>query len=114
RKLHGFLSKLFETARVLLRDEHGVALGDLPTNLKDLKALGYDPRVRNEPHPALDWRQVPEFMAALREHGGVTHRALEVVALTGLREGSVAIAQWSEINLEAGVWTVPIENLKDK
>jgi hypothetical protein len=95
RKLQGILSKVFETARVLIRDEHGVALGDLPTNLKDLKALGYDPRVRNERYPALDWRHAPEFMAALRKHGGVSHRALEVAALTGLREGSVTIAQWS-------------------
>jgi integrase len=114
RKLQGILSKLFETARVLLRDEHGVVLGDLPTNLKDLKALGFDPRVRNERYPALDWRQAQDFMAALRKHGGVSHRALEVAALTGLREGSVAIAEWSEIDLEAGIWTVPIENLKDK
>lgn len=74
RKLHGLLAKLFETARVVLRDEHFVALGDLPTNLNDLKALGYVPVVRNEPHPALNWRHAPQFMAALRARGGTASR----------------------------------------
>jgi integrase len=114
RKLHGLLAKVFETARVLLRDQHGITLGDLPTNLKDLKALGYDPRVRNRPHPALDWREAPQFMGALRQREGIAFRALELVALTGLRESEVAGAQWSEINLDAAIWTIPIERMKDR
>ena len=114
RKLHGLLAKVFEAARVLLRDQHGIALGDQPTNLKDLKALGYEPRVRNKPHPALNPAQVPEFMAALRQQESIAFRALELLVLTGLREGEVAAAQWSEIDLEAALWTIPAERLKDR
>lgn len=114
RKLHGLLAKVFEAARVLLRDKHGITLGDQPTNLKDLKALGYDPRVRNRPHPALDSRDAPHLMAALRQKEGTALRALELLVLTGLREGEVAGAQWSEIDLDAALWTIPIERLKDR
>jgi len=114
RKLHGLLAKVFEASRVLLRDQHGITLGDLPTNLKDLKALGYDPRVRNKPHPALDPAHIPEFMTALRQQNSIAFRALELLALTGLREGEVAGAGWSEIDLDAALWTIPVERLRDR
>ena len=114
RKLYSLLTKVFETARVVLRDDYGVTLVDVPTNLKDLKVLGYDPRAESNPYPALDWHEAPEFMAAVRKRVGVTYRALEIATLTGLREGSVAQAKWSEIDLKTKVWTIPIERLKDK
>ena len=114
RKLHSLLAKVFETARVILRDQHGVTLGEMPTNLKDLKALGYDPRIESNRYPALDWHDAPAFMTAVRKRVGITYRALELAALSGLREGSVAEAQWSEIDLKTKVWTIPIERLKDK
>jgi integrase len=114
RKLHGLLAKVFEAARVLLRDQHGITLGDLPTNLKDLKALGYEPRVRNRPHPALDPAQIPEFMTALRQQDALASRALELLVLTGLREGEVAGAEWPEFDLDAALWTIPVERLKDR
>jgi integrase len=114
RKLHGLLAKVFETARVVLRDQHGVMLGEVPTNLKDLKALGYDARTRNQRHPALDPRQAPDFMTILRQRESIAFRALELTVLTGLREGEVTGAQWSEIDLDTNIWTIPIERLKDK
>jgi integrase len=113
RKLHGLLAKVFETARVLLRDQHGLAFED-PTNLKDLKALGYIRGVRNRPHPALHWQEAPKFIATLRQQQGIAARALEVALLTGLREAEVAGAQWSEFDFDAAVWTVPIERMKDR
>lgn len=114
RKLHGLLAKVFETARVLLRDQHGVLLGEVPTNLKDLKALGYDARVRNQRHPALDPRDAPGFMAVLRQRKSIAFCALELAVLTGLREGEVAGAQWSEFDFDAAVWTIPVERLKSR
>jgi len=115
RKLYRLLCKVFETARVRLRDEHGVSLGEMPTNLKDLKALGFEPTVRNHRFPALDWREVPAFMASLRnKKTGNALRALEVAVLTGLRETEVAHAQWAEIDFAERVWTIPIHRLKDR
>ena len=66
---------------MVLRDQHGVTMGDPPTNLKDLKALGFDPIVRHGRQPALNWKEAPDFMANLKEHEGVSSRALELCLL---------------------------------
>lgn len=114
RQLHGLLSKLFDAARVVLRDRHGTLLRENPTSLRDLRALGYGRKAHHTSHAALDWRQAPVFMAALRSRSGVAFRALEFTVLTGVREAAAAGAQWSEIDLEAGIWTVPLNRLKDR
>jgi integrase len=48
----------------------------------------------------------------LREHDTVAALALEFVILTAARSGEVIGARWSEIDLAAGVWTVPAERMK--
>jgi integrase len=113
RKLYAALRRVFEVARVVLRDQHGIAL-TVPTNLQDLKALGFEPRVRNRPHPAMNWREVPAFMRALRARQGGAVRALEFAILTASRLGEVAGARWCEIDLSDRVWAVPIERAKDR
>lgn len=114
KKLHSALSKVFEAARVILKDQPGAAMAGVPTNLKDLKALGYERRVQNQPYPALDWREAPAFTVALQGRQGRAYRALELAMLTGLREAAVAGAQWSEIDFGNRVWTVPLARLKDR
>jgi len=39
-------------------------------------------------------------------------RALEFMAMTAARSGEVRGATWAEIDLEAGLWTVPAERMK--
>jgi integrase len=63
-------------------------------------------------HPALPWQQAPAFMARLREVKEISARALEFAILTGCRTGEVRLATWSEVDLEAKVWTVPAERMK--
>ena len=41
--------------------------------------------------------------------GATTKLALEFVALTACRSGEVRGARWSEIDLDAAVWTVPAD-----
>src|SRR5262245_20772171 len=53
-------------------------------------------------------------MARLRARDGVSARALEFVILTAARSGEVLGARWSEIDLEAKVWTVPANRIKAK
>jgi integrase len=65
-------------------------------------------------HKALAYAQVPEFVAKLRKHKGVSPLALEFLILTGLRTSEVIGAQWQEIDREAGVWTVPASRMKIK
>jgi integrase len=114
RQLLGLLSKVFDRARVILRDQHAASLRENPTSLRDLRALGYGRKAETNSHAALDWRLAPDFMAALRQRDGVAFRALEFTILTGVREAAAAGAKWSEFDLEAGIWTVPLDRLKDR
>ena len=63
-------------------------------------------------HAALPWREVPEFMAALRAREGIAARALEFAVLTAARSGEVRSMGWDEVDGE--VWTVPAERMKAK
>lgn len=71
-------------------------------------ALPKPSRVRRvEHHAALDWRELPEFIAELSGRQGVSARALEFAILTAARSGEVRCMRWAEVDLDAGVWIVP-------
>ena len=63
-------------------------------------------------HPAVRVDDMPAFIKALRQHEGLSPKALEFVVLTAARSGEVRGATWAEIDLEAAVWTVPPERMK--
>lgn len=52
------------------------------------------------------------FMVRLRAAPGMGARALEFAILTAARSGEVRGAQWGEIDLQAGVWTIPESRMK--
>ena len=61
---------------------------------------------------ALSLDEVGDFMKALGKRQGSAARALEFSILTAARSGEVRGAVWSEIDLEAGRWTVPADRMK--
>lgn len=63
-------------------------------------------------HKALAWKDVPDFMAALRQRAGTAAMALEFAILTAARSGEVRGARWDEIDMEARVWRVPADRIK--
>jgi integrase len=63
-------------------------------------------------HAALPYKNAPAFMATLRAHQGVAARALEFLIYTASRSQEVLKARWPELDLHAGVWTVPAERMK--
>ena len=63
-------------------------------------------------HPAVRVDDMPAFIKALRQHDGLSPKALEFAVLTAARSGEVRGATWAEIDLEAAVWTVPKERMK--
>jgi integrase len=65
-----------------------------------------------EHHPAVPVKQVAQFYADLGERAGTAARALEFALLTAARSGEVRGASWSEIDLDAKLWTVPGERMK--
>lgn len=75
-----------------------------------LPQQGATRRVRH--HPALIFAELPEFMAELSKNGSVTAGALEFTILTAARTSETIGAKWSEIDLNARVWTVPAVRVK--
>jgi integrase len=63
-------------------------------------------------HASLPYAELPAFMVALRERDAVAARALEFAILTAARTSEVLGAKWSELDLDARLWTVPAERMK--
>ena len=61
---------------------------------------------------ALPYREMPEFMAALRDADGTVARCLEFLILTTTRTKEARKAPWSEIDLPNRLWTLPPERMK--
>ena len=116
RKLYPAIRRVFEHARVLLRDEHGIVMPDNPARWADLKAMGFETpaKLTKGSHPSLPYNQMPAFMADLRARDAVAARALEFLILTNVRTDAVLKAAWDEFDLDQALWTVPLANLKDR
>jgi integrase len=61
---------------------------------------------------AIDYRNVPAFVAELRQREGAAARALEFLIHTAARTGEVLGARWSEIDLAEKAWRIPRERMK--
>ena len=69
RKLYPAIRRVFEHARVLLRDEHAILMPDNPVRWSDLKATGFETpmKLTGGSHPSLPYTLMAAFMADLRE-----------------------------------------------
>ena len=67
---------------------------------------------RVEHHAAMPWQDVHAFMAELRQRSSMSAWALQFTVLTACRTGEVIGAQWSEIDLDAAIWTIPAVRMK--
>jgi integrase len=65
-----------------------------------------------EHHAALPFKEVPAFMKAVAAQPGIAAKLMVFTILTAARTGEALGARWSEIDLEAGIWTVPAERMK--
>lgn len=63
-------------------------------------------------HSALAYDELPAFMAGLRARKSLAALALELCILTATRTSEVLNAEWSEIDLEKKVWTIPAIRMK--
>lgn len=93
----------------------GYRSGDNPARWKGHldKLLPAPSKVKKIKHfAALPFNELPHFMSALRQRKGTAARALEFAILCASRSGEVRGAQWSEIDLDAKVWTVPADRMK--
>lgn len=103
--------KALNRLSIVLR--HAAALGldvDLQATDKAKALLG---KTRHKPKniPAMDWREVPDFYASLEEPT-LTHLALRLLILTGVRSGPLRNIRLDQI--DGNVWTVPAEAMKGR
>lgn len=107
-----------ETARKALNRlgivlQHAAALGynvDLQAAAKAKALLG---RSRHEAKniPAMPWQEVPAFYQSL-DHGSITHLALRLLILTGVR--SLPLRHIHESQIDGDVWTIPAASMKGR
>lgn len=70
-------------------------------------------RVRSR--SAMPWELVPDFVqGTLQQSTDVSRLGLEFIILTAARNGEVRGAQWSEIDFENALWTIPAHRMKAK
>ncbi len=75
------------------------------------KGLPRQPRNSGH-HAAMPFPDVPAFIERLHEKETWGRLALEAAIATAARSGEMRGATWSEIDLEAGLWTIPAERMK--
>ncbi len=63
-------------------------------------------------HPAMPHTEVPAFMSEVASNSSVSALALRFLILTATRTSEVLQTQWSEIDLETAVWTIPASRMK--
>ena len=63
-------------------------------------------------HPAMPYEEVATFIAHLRQRDATAALALELCILTAARSGEVLGMQWSEIDFDKKIWTVPADRMK--
>lgn len=92
-----------------------VANGWRQDNPADAIAQALPKQDKTQKHrKALPYDQVSGFLETLKSSnaGEFTKLALELVILTASRSGEVRLADWSEFDLENGVWTRPASRMK--
>lgn len=64
-------------------------------------------------HAAMPYADLPAFMRRLRtERASLSAKALELTILTACRTSEVLLADWSEFDLQARIWTIPGSRMK--
>ncbi|WP_429250387.1 tyrosine-type recombinase/integrase [Paraburkholderia sp. GAS333] len=63
-------------------------------------------------HEAWPWAEMGAFVAELHTRVAQSARALEFTIYTCARTNNIIEAEWSEIDLDAAVWTIPAAKMK--
>jgi len=109
-RLRGRIEAVLDWATV-----RGYRQGDNPARWRGqlqslLPARGKVRRVVH--HPALPYAEAGAFLASLRAQEGIAALALEFLILTATRTSETIGARWDEIDLDAGLWTIPATRIK--
>ena len=111
-KMRSYLENIMSWATVA-----GHRTGDSPArwggNLKELlPAPSVVMKGRSSNFPAIAVSRLADWWAELSRREGVSADALRFLALCAARSGEVRGARWDEVDLGAGLWTIPPARMK--
>lgn len=109
KKLRQITRQIFSWAKA-----QELLIGDNPVDNQVLQHLL--PRSKKElrHHAMLEIKDVPRFMKRLHECPSISAKCLEFAILTATRSANARFAQWSEIDLDKGLWVIPAQKMKVK
>ena len=109
QKTRGYIEAVLDAAKA-----KGYRTGENPARWRGHldNLLPRKPKLTRGHHAALAYRQLPIFVARVRERTGVAPRALEFLILTAARTSEVREAKWTEFDLDQKVWTIPAGRMK--
>lgn len=108
-RLRGRIEAVLDAARV-----QGLRNGDNPACWRGHldKLLPKPKKLSRGHHAAMPYKDIPAFMARLRELESISSLALEFAIFTAGRTGEVLNAKWAEFDFEGKIWTVPAARMK--
>src|SRR5260221_7924738 len=108
-RLRGRIERVLDAAKA-----QGLRSGENPARWRGHldQLLPKRQRLTRGHHAAMDYTDVPAFMAELQARQVIASLALEFAILTAARSGEVLGARWDEFDLDRAVWTVPAGRIK--
>jgi integrase len=108
-RLRGRIERVLDAAKA-----KGLRAGENPARWRGHldKLLPKPQKLKRGHHAAMPYKDLPDFVSALREKESLSALALEWCILTATRSGETLNASWREIDRELRVWTIPAERMK--
>lgn len=107
-RVRGRIERVLDAARIA-----GLREGENPARWKGHIELMMPRRKKSKGHhAAIAYQDVPTFMQKLAARPATAARALELTILTASRTGEMIGMTWQEVDLDAGLWTIPGERMK--
>lgn len=108
RRVRGRIERVLDAATV-----RRLRSGDNPARWGGhLKMVLPNKRPKPVHMAAMEYAEVPAFMARLTEVDTIAARCLRFAILTGSRSGEARMANWYEVDLENALWTLPENRTK--
>ena len=110
-RLRGRIARILDWATA-----HNLRSGDNPGrwagHLEHLLAKSTPEQRAEKHHAALPYADIPDFIKKLDAQEGMARWALEFLILTAARTSEVINAEWSEIDFDRKLWTIPAIRMK--
>jgi integrase len=83
-----------------------------PADNDNLRYAGLNGRQVTSNFKAMDWNDVPAFMAELLPKPDISAKALALTILCAVRSNETFNATWSEFDVDNAMWTIPADRMK--